>query len=450
MAETERPIHRKPAPLRALAFGFAIIILVGTVLLMLPVASVERVWTPPLTALFTATSATCVTGLVVVDTATYFSLFGQIVILLLIQIGGLGIMTIIGWVLMLFRRRINLRERTFLMEQVSSMQLGGVVRLVKHILICTGIFESIGAVLLSLRFVPLLGFWRGVWYGVFHAVSAFCNAGFDLMGTVTAPYASLVAFVDDPLVSIVIMALIVIGGLGFIVWDDLIENKLRFSRYRLHTKLVLVATAVLVFGGAVVFALVEWGNTLAPLSWKGKILSALFQVVTPRTAGFNTLDIAALTPAGKGLTIFLMFIGAGAGSTAGGIKMTTFVTLVLTAIYYTRGRSDVSVFGRRLEDTAVRRSFSATMIYLSVTILGTFVLLLQGLDMTDVLLETFSATSTVGLSTGITRALNPLSRVAIILLMYSGRLGSLSVMMAMTERRMAAVALKPSEKIMIG
>ncbi len=334
------------------------------------------------------------------------------------------------------------------MEQISSPQLGGVVRLVKRILVCTAILEGAGALLLCIRFVPLFGWGKGVWYGIFHAVSAFCNAGFDLLG-VYAPYGSLVPFVDDVLVNVVVMALIVIGGLGFVVWDDLIEQRLHISKYRLQTKIVLITSAVLILGGAAAFAAVEWGNTLAPLSGTGKALAALFQSVSPRTAGFNTVDVAALTGAGKGLTVFLMFVGAGAGSTAGGLKITTFVTLLLSALYFARGREDVNAFGRRIDVQTVRRALSTLVMYLSVVGAGMFILLLQGLEFSDVVFEAFSAMGTVGVTTGVTRALSPVSRVAVMLMMYSGRLGSLSVMMAMAERRAAAVTL-PQEKIMVG
>ena len=442
-----RKIERNP--LRTLAFGFAAIILTGSLLLSLPCAVASGVRLPFLDALFTATSATCVTGLVVTDTATTFTLFGQAVILILIQIGGLGVMTAMGFFLLLFRRRIQLRERTLLMEQISSPQLGGVVRLVRRILISTAIFESAGAVLLSIRFVPLFGWGRGVWYGVFHAVSAFCNAGFDLFGVYT-PYGSLVPFVDDALVSLVVMVLIVVGGLGFVVWDDLIDKRLHVAQYRLQTKIVLVTTAALVLGGAALFAAAEWSNTLAPLSGKGKLLASLFQSVSPRTAGFNTVDLGSLTGAGKGLTVLLMFIGAGAGSTAGGLKITTFVTLLLSAVYFARGREDVNAFGRRINTLTVKRALSVLVMYLSILGTGLFVLLLQGLEFSDVVFEAFSAMGTVGMSTGVTRALSPVSRIAVILMMYSGRLGSLSVMMAMTERRAAAVATLPQEKIMVG
>lgn len=434
--------------LQTLALGFAVVILVGACLLTLPIAAADGVRLSFFDALFTATSACCVTGLVVADTATAFSLFGQVVILVLIQIGGLGVITVLGFVMLLFRRRIQLRSRTLLMEQLSSPQLGGVVRLVKRIFVCTAVLEGVGAALLCIRFVPLFGWAKGVFYGVFHAVSAFCNAGFDLFG-VYAPYGSLVPFADDALVNAVVMGLIVTGGLGFIVWDDILDHRLHISKYRLQTKIVLVSTAALVVGGAALFALAEWDNTLLPLSGKGKVLAALFQSVSPRTAGFNTVDIAALSDAGKGLTVLLMAVGAGAGSTAGGLKITTCATLALSAWYFMRGREDVNAFGRRIDVLTVRRALSTAVLYLTVVSVGLFVLLLQGVAFSDAVLEAFSAMGTVGLSTGVTRELLPLSRAAVILMMYVGRLGSLSVMMAMAERRAAGVTLPP-EKIMVG
>lgn len=431
--------------LQVLALGFALIILAGALLLMLPIANRGGRTIPFINALFTSASAACVTGLVVYDTATEFTFFGQLVILLLIQIGGLGFMTVGGWVLSLLRRRIGLVGRTFLMESVSSLQLGGVVRLVRRIALCTGIFEGAGALLLSIRFIPAFGP-RGIWYALFHSVSAFCNAGFDLMGG----YNSFTGYAEDPLVCLTLMTLIVVGGVGFIVWDDLAECKLHFKEYRLHTKLVLCATGILIFSGGALFLLIEGGNTMASLSPGGKVLAALFQSVTCRTAGFNTVDTASLSGAGKGLSIFLMFVGAGAGSTAGGVKITTFAVLVLATVSYARGYEDINAFNRRLEKRALQRCCSSATLYLFGTLLGAFLLLLQGLPMEDVLFEAFSATGTVGLSTGVTRALSGFSRLVVILMMYSGRLGSLSVAIALAEKKLRVAARNPEEKILIG
>ncbi|MFH0993226.1 MAG: potassium transporter TrkG, partial [bacterium] len=334
--------------LQTLALGFAIIIIIGTMLLMLPLANKSGTTISFLNALFTSTSATCVTGLVVFDTYTQFTLFGQIVILILIQIGGLGFMTVAVMFALVLRKRIGLKERSTLMESTNSMQIGGVVRLAKRILIGTAIFELIGAALLCIRFVPMFGFSKGVWYAVFHSISAFCNAGFDLMGTIT-PYASLTPFVSDVLVNVVVMTLIVIGGLGFIVWNDILEHKFHVSQFRLHTKIMIVATFTLIILSAGLFLIFEGNAAFAGMNGGESVLAALFSAITPRTAGFNTVALTSLSEAGSGLTMVLMLIGAGPGSTAGGIKLTTMVVILLAVVAHVRGREDINVFGRRLE-----------------------------------------------------------------------------------------------------
>lgn len=297
-----------------IAYGFFCIIITGTLLLMLPFASRDGQSEPFLNCLFTATSASCVTGLVVADTWSQWSLFGQLVILTMIQIGGLGFITVGVFISIVLRRKIGLKERGLMMESVNTLQIGGVVRLAKKIIIGTCIFEGTGAVLLAIRFIPQFGFLRGLFYGIFHSISAFCNAGFDLMGGQT-PYSSFVAYYDDWLVNLVIMSLIIIGGIGFIVWDDLSRNKLHFRKYMLQTKIVLVTTAILVFGGGLLFYLLERNHLLVGMNTSGKILTSLFSSVTARTAGFNTTDTAALTDGSKLLTIILMFIGGSPGST---------------------------------------------------------------------------------------------------------------------------------------
>lgn len=338
-----------------IAYGFFCVIITGTLLLMLPFASRDGQSEPFLNCLFTATSASCVTGLVVADTWSQWSLFGQLVILTMIQIGGLGFITVGVFISIVLRRKIGLKERGLMMESVNTLQIGGVVRLAKKIIIGTCIFEGTGAVLLAIRFIPQFGFFRGLFYGIFHSISAFCNAGFDLMGGQT-PYSSFVAYYDDWLVNFVIMSLIIIGGIGFIVWDDLSRNKLHFRKYMLQTKIVLVTTAILVFGGGLLFYLLERNHLLVGMNTSGKILTSLFSSVTARTAGFNTTDTAALTDGSKLLTIILMFIGGSPGSTAGGIKTTTLVVLLLCVHSNIKQTYGINIFGRRLENDAVKRA----------------------------------------------------------------------------------------------
>ena len=433
-----------------IAYGFFCVIITGTLLLMLPFASRDGQSEPFLNCLFTATSASCVTGLVVADTWSQWSLFGQLVILTMIQIGGLGFITVGVFISIVLRRKIGLKERGLMMESVNTLQIGGVVRLAKKIIIGTCIFEGTGAVLLAIRFIPQFGFFRGLFYGIFHSISAFCNAGFDLMGGQT-PYSSFVAYYDDWLVNFVIMSLIIIGGIGFIVWDDLSRNKLHFRKYMLQTKIVLVTTAILVFGGGLLFYLLERNHLLVGMNTSGKILTSLFSSVTARTAGFNTTDTAALTDGSKLLTIILMFIGGSPGSTAGGIKTTTLVVLLLCVHSNIKQTYGINIFGRRLENDAVKRAGTILTINLLLAVTASLAIMaIQPLGFSDILFETFSAIGTVGMTTGITRALHPVSRCIIILLMYCGRIGSLSFALAFVQSRRKPHVQQPAEAINIG
>lgn len=433
-----------------IAYGFFCIIITGTLLLMLPFASRDGQSEPFLNCLFTATSASCVTGLVVADTWSQWSLFGQLVILTMIQIGGLGFITVGVFISIVLRRKIGLKERGLMMESVNTLQIGGVVRLAKKIIIGTCIFEGTGAVLLAIRFIPQFGFLRGLFYGIFHSISAFCNAGFDLMGGQT-PYSSFVAYYDDWLVNLVIMSLIIIGGIGFIVWDDLSRNKLHFRKYMLQTKIVLVTTAILVFGGGLLFYLLERNHLLVGMNTSGKILTSLFSSVTARTAGFNTTDTAALTDGSKLLTIILMFIGGSPGSTAGGIKTTTLVVLLLFVHSNIKQTYGINIFGRRLENDAVKRAGTILTINLLLAVTASLAIMaIQPLGFSDILFETFSAIGTVGMTTGITRALHPVSRCIIILLMYCGRIGSLSFALAFVQSKRKPHVQQPAEAINIG
>ncbi len=433
-----------------IAFGFFLLIMTGTFLLMLPISSKSGKGMDFFGALFTATSASCVTGLVVADTWTQWSLFGQLVVITMIQIGGLGFITIGVFLSILLRRRIGLRQRGLMQESTSALQIGGIVRLTKKIILGTAIFEGTGALLLAIRFIPQYGFFRGVFYSVFHSISAFCNAGFDLMGH-QQPYNSLSAYYDDWLVNLVVMSLIIIGGIGFIVWDDLSKNKLQVHKYLLQTKIVLLVTAFLVFGGGAAFYFLEKDGLMADMSISGKILTSLFSSVTARTAGFNTIDTGALSDGSKFLTIILMFIGGSPGSTAGGVKTTTIAVLLLYVYASIQRTYGVNILGRRLEEDVIKQASSVFVINLFLALFVSLVIMaIQPLSMSDTLFETFSAIGTAGMTTGVTRDLLPLSKFLVALLMYCGRIGSMSFALAFTQQKRTIRVQNPVEKINVG
>ena len=451
---TQKPV-KQSVPMSAqsiIALGFLAIILIVTALLMLPVSSADGTMTGPLTALFTATSAVCVTGLVVVDTATHWSLFGKLVLLIGIQIGGLGVMTVMALVSMLLGQRIGLRQRTLLQESVASLHIGGIVRLVRRAMIGTALVEGLGAALLAFRFVPALGWPRGLAYSVFHSISAFCNAGFDLMGTISGPYSSLESFVSDPLVNLAVMALILVGGIGFFVWDDLIQSRFRWKRMQLHTRLVLLLTLLLTLVPAALFYAFERTNAMAELDAGGRVLASLFSAVTPRTAGFDTIPTGELSDASALLTLLLMLTGGNPGSTAGGAKTTTMLLVVLLAVSMLRREEDVHILGRRIDAGLMRRACSIVVIYVSLALVSTLVLcaLQPELALRNVLLEVFSAVDTVGMTTGITRQLGAASQLILIALMYAGRLGSLTFAILIAHRRTPAPVQYPAGQLLIG
>lgn len=436
--------------LQMIAFGFIVIIITGTLLLTLPFASRSGTWTPFLTALFTATSSSCVTGLILVDTFTHWSIFGQLVILCLIQVGGLGFITIGISVSMLLRKKIGLTERGLIKESFNILEIGGVVRLIRRVVFGTLCFEGIGAIILTLRFLGDMNFLQALYYGIFHSISAFCNAGFDLMGRYS-PFSSLTAYYDDPVIVLTICSLITIGGIGFFVWNDIKEHGLHFRKYALHTKMVLSASFVFTIGGAVLFFLLEQNHLFADMSMKGKILSSLFCAVTPRTAGFNTIDVASLGDSSKLLSIILMFIGGAPGSTAGGIKVTTIFVLFLYVRSTLTRTTGTNVFGRRLENDLIEKAAAVFCCNLFLALTATMVITgVSDLALTDVLFEVFSAIGTVGMSTGITGSLNLVSKLVIILLMYLGRVGSLSFALSFTDKKKIAHVMQPVEKINVG
>ncbi|WP_346705595.1 potassium transporter TrkG [uncultured Agathobaculum sp.] len=446
---------RRPAMHAAMvvALGFLIIILTGAVLLTLPISARSGEPTDFLDALFTATSATCVTGLVTVGTATHWSGFGQAVILLLIQIGGLGFMSLASIASFLTRRTITLRERMVMSAGLNLTENAGIVRLTRRVLLGTLAFEGAGAVLLATRFVPRVGLWQGIKMGVFHSVSAFCNAGFDLIGTPDNPFASLTGYADDVLVNLTIMALIVIGGLGFFVWGD-IWDKRRFRRLRLHTKLVLITTALLLCAGFVLTLLFEWGNpqTLGEMPVQDKLLAAAFQSVTLRTAGFNTIDQAALTGPSQAVACLLMMIGGSPGSTAGGIKTVTAAVLVLSAISALRGRTTVSAFGRTIISRSIMNAVAMMIVGGTLSLTGACVIsYVESASFGECLFEAVSAFATVGLSMGLTPTLSAVSRLILILLMYLGRVGVLTLGVAVLMRHREPPKMQyPDGDVMVG
>lgn len=433
-----------------LAIGFFLLIMCGALLLMLPISSRDGTWTPFMTALFTATSASCVTGLILVDTYTHWSTFGQITIISLIQIGGLGFITIGTAVALLLRRKIGLKERGWIKESFNVLDIGGVVRLIRLVLKGTLLFEGVGAIILSLRFYPKMGLGQAIYYGIFHSISAFCNAGFDLMGRYE-PYSSFTSYYDDPFVNFTICALILIGGLGFIVWSDIREHKWHFRKYALQTKMVLSASAVLVFGGALLFYMIEGDKLFADMDMTGKICSSFFCAVTPRTAGFNTTDTGALSEGGKLLSIILMFIGGGSGSTAGGVKMATVFVLLLHLRSTLLRTTGTNIFGRRIEDSTVTKASALLCTYLFCSLAATLAICsMQNFAIGDTLFEVISAICTVGMTTGITRDMNLVSQIILVFLMYIGRLGSLSFALSFTDHKKPTHIMQPVERISIG
>ena len=350
----------------------------------------------------------------------------------------------------LVRRRMSMRERGVMAESINTVRVGRIMEITSTIGLGTLIFELAGAALLAVRFIPEFGLGQGLWYSVFHSVSAFCNAGFDLMG-VKAPFSSLVSYSDDALVSITIMLLIILGGIGFLVWDDVRQKGLRWKRYDLHTKLVILTTLILIFGGALLFFFLERGRMNADMPLGEQILVSFFSAVTPRTAGFNSVDTAALSDASKLLTVILMFIGGSPGSTAGGIKTTSVAVVFIFLFSGIRGRRGAYVFGRRIPDDAMKRSGMIVSTNLMLALFGALVLCgTQSLPLGDVLIEVFSAIGTVGMSTGITRELTTLSALVVTLLMYCGRVGSVSFAMALLERRTDPPVTYPEEQVTVG
>ncbi len=442
---------RQLTPLQIITLAFAALVLTGALLLSLPIAARSGEATPFADALLTATSASCVTGLVVYDTYTHWSLFGQIVILMLIQIGGIGIITISMYFLSMVHAKIGMRHRFAMQESIGASSTRGVVRMTRFIAVGVLMIEGIGALLLSFAFVPEFGFAKGCYFAVFHSISAFCNAGFDLMGEET-PFISLNAYAADGYVCTVIMLLIVIGGLGFFVWRDLKRNGLHFKRYALHTKVVVVTTCILIFGGAFFFYLLSYDSAAQAGRPAGEqVLISLFQSVSARTAGFATADLSLIGGGAQMLMICLMLVGGSPGSTAGGIKTTTMAVLFLLVRSIFRRKEDVECFGRRVERSVIRTAIAVFVLYLFLALtVGIAISALDDIDIMAALFETVSAIATVGLSLSVTPQLGLISKIMITGLMFLGRVGGLTVLLSLSGSRQTPVGRCPAENITVG
>lgn len=426
--------------------GFAAAILLGTLLLALPISTADGKGASFPDALFTATSAICVTGLVVQDTATYWSAFGQGVILVMIQIGGMGVVTLAVAITMLSGKKISLKTRSTMQEAISAHHIGGVVHLTGFIIKGTALIELLGTLLLLPVFIPQFGILKGIWYSVWHSISAFCNAGFDLMG-VKGEYSSLTTSAFNPLLNIVIMLLITIGGIGFLTWEDIITNKWHFKKYRMQSKIILVTSALLILVPSVIFFFTEFPELSVP----DRILASLFQSVTARTAGFNTVDLNLLSGSGLVIMTALMLIGGSPGSTAGGMKTTTFAAMLSTSFSVFTSREHTHFFGRRIGSDTVRQAGSILTMYLILFLTGGCIISrVEGLPLKACLFETASAIGTVGVTLGITPQLGGISRAILILLMYFGRVGGLTIIFAALSGRKPAPATLPQEKLTVG
>lgn len=431
---------------RIIIASFVIMILVGALLLMLPIASRDRTVTPFADTLFTAVSATCVTGLIVRDTATHWSLFGQVVIITLIQIGGMGVITIGLMIVRLSGKRIGMWQRSTMQESISAPQLGGIIKLTGFILSRSAIIELVGALLLSPVFIREFGVAKGIWYSLFHSISAFCNAGFDLMGC-REKFSSLTTMNDDIYFNCVIMLLIIVGGLGFLTWHDIGTYKFNFRKYSLQSKVILVTSLALIIFPAIYMFFFEYGS----YPMKSRVISSFFQSVTTRTAGFNSTDLDKMDETGKLVMIFLMIIGGSPGSTAGGMKTTTFAVLFFAAGAVFGRRRDVQCFGRRLPEDAIRNAGAILFMYMALFLIsGVAISRIENIPLITCLFETGSAVGTVGLTLGITTTLSRVSKIMLMALMFFGRVGGLTLIYAALPSNESQASRLPLEKISVG
>ncbi len=436
---------------RVILLGFFGVIVLGTVLLMLPCSKAGVGGASFLDALFTATSAACVTGLITNDTATYWTGFGQAVILCLIQIGGLGVITIAVFITKLSGRKIGLMQRSIMQESIAAPQMGGIVRMTGFILKTVAVIELAGAAAFLPVMIPQFGVLKGIWYSLFHSISAFCNAGFDLMG-VRTQYSSLTFYTGNVLVNVVAMTLIVVGGIGFLTWDDVKRNRLHLRRYRMQSKVVLAVTCALIVLPAVYFYFREFSMPVwEGMTVKERVLASLFQSVTTRTAGFNTVDLASLTESGQMIMVLLMLIGGSPGSTAGGMKVTTFAVLFATAIAVFKRRPNAHIFGRRIPNDTAHYAATVLVLYMSLFLAGgIFISCAENMAIMPALFEAGSAIATVGVTLGITPGLCAASKVVLIILMFLGRVGGMTIVYAALSAKHPYVSEFPQEKIMVG
>lgn len=439
-------IKKRLSSFQVILLGFAGVILLGALLLMLPISSAERVVTPFNEALFTSTSAVCVTGLIVKDTGSYWSAFGQTVIITLIQIGGLGVVTIAASFSMLAGRRISLMQRSTMQDAISAPKVGGIVKLTKFIITGTFIIEAVGAVSMMPVFCKNFGA-KGIWMSIFHSISAFCNAGFDILGTEGNQFCSLTSYTSNPVINITVMLLIVIGGIGFLTWDDIYNNKFKIKKYRMQSKIILVTSLILILLPAIYFFFFDYSD----YSIGNRLLASLFQSVTTRTAGFNTTDLTKLTRPSQAIMIFLMLVGGSPGSTAGGLKTTTIAVLILNAFACFRKKEDVCAFGRRIDDSVIKNAATIVMMYITLFFIGgVAICTIEKLPLVASLFETASAIGTVGLTLGITPKLSLASQIILIVLMYLGRVGGLTLIYATLSGKKQINAKMPLDKITVG
>lgn len=443
-------------PVQILSIGFATLILFGGILLSLPISSASGEFTPLLDSIFTATSAICVTGLVTLDTGTHWNYFGKTIIMILIELGGLGFMSISTLIALVIGKRITLKERLVIQEAYNSQNLQGIIRLVKYLLLFTIGTQVTAALVLMTQFIPMYGLGRGIYYGFWHAVSAFCNAGFDLFGNeVTGKFQSLTLMNTNKVIVITLGMLIIVGGLGFAVWSELWnawKMGKKFNRFSFHTKVVLSLTLVLIVVPTFIFLGLEWSNTLEGMSFGNKLVNAWFAAVTPRTAGFNSISTTDMVPASRFITMLLMFIGGSPGSTAGGIKTTTFAVVLFTIISVLKGREDTELFSRRLSKSTVYKAVSIFAIGLTLIMVDVVLLSITegGSSLEVILYEVFSAFGTVGLSQGITPFLSSPGKIIIGITMYLGRVGPITVMLALANLKPPAATRYPEDKLLIG
>ena len=434
-----------------LALGYLALIIVGCLSLLLPFAAKDGTSTNFIDALFTAVSATCVTGLSPLNVGAHWSMFGQIVILILIQLGGLGFMTFVSMVFRLLRGRVGVYERKAFMASAGSEKYIGLGKLIRRIFIGTAVFEVLGAILLSIRFVGDFGWGTGIYFAIFHSISAFCNAGFDLFGQVGQ--SSLTAYITDPLVILTISALITVGGLGFCVWGDIADCKCNPKKFQLNTKIVLIVSTILYVLSVCLFLIFEWNNTdYADYHFGEKLLAALFCTVAPRTAGFYSTNLVNLSESGYVLTIILMFIGGNSGSTAGGIKVGTFAVIIMGMLAVFRGRRDINMGKKRIEHTLLSQALAIFAACLMMVMLASLMICAFEPEESSksVLFECVSALSTTGLRLNLTPKLGVASKIVLILLMYAGRVGILTLALALGEKHVAAEVRKPIDKLLIG